>query len=173
MTRRIITSLLLLFCLSMSLAAQSLQGSWRTYFDEPDNHNGAFMYLTFDNNGGAQWKMTMRMEDVEVGQMDFSFHIKATYTHADKQLVIRFDPKSVRLQIDRVAWSGELAREFFGNPDLEGQVKQLMMNELEKQKDEFAKSFPTEWNCTIVDLTDNTLMFNDGTKTTTWSRFRE
>ena len=163
--------LTLLFTTSLSLSAQSLDGTWRCYLDDPDDPNGQFWYYTFSGASKLSWKMTKRFEDEEIGQIDFSFDLPCTYNRTGNTITITPNVNKMTLNIDRTSWKRDILMLFHQNPGLEEQMKAELMKGLEANKAEMAEALGNSYVLTVIDFTENTLMVKEGESTLTFVRY--
>ena len=163
--------LTLLLATSLSLSAQSLDGTWRCYLDDPENPNGQFWYYTFSGSSKLLWKMTTRYEDAEIGQIDFSYEIPCTYSRTGNTFNIVPDTNKMRLNIDRTSWKRDVLMMFHQNPGMEDQIKAELMKSLEEGKKDMAETLGGSYVLTVIDFTENTLMVKDDESTLTFVRY--
>ena len=168
--KRTFIFLTLLLTTVLTLSAQSLNGTWRTFFDDQSNPHGYFLYYTFSGSSSVTVKMTMRANDESVGVLDISVTWKGTYQRSGNTLDIKLEWDKPQSNVDNAVWSKDMALEFHRNPGMEELTRALisekMLEGIKDQSDFISHTY------SILDLQQEVLMLKQKDEVITFVRMK-
>lgn len=153
MKRVFLVSMMLLAVLGIS--AQGIVGKWKS---ETIKQDGMDCNVIFNFAEGTTCDVLMYVSLVK-DDINMSAHITVpgTYTFSGNQLTMHMQKDKVGFELDDLTFSGKAAEKLKENPQMEGMIRNIMVQALESNKDKMVESIPFDSSTTKLNLEENKL----------------
>lgn len=160
MKKSILTMMLALMAM-LSMQAQTITGKWITHIVDEEAEEMVSHILVFEGNLMRQAMFAMSSME-GVGDVSIAVTVPAQdYTPGSKVLNFRFDPTQAEMQLQGVDFIDEIKNVIKENPAKEEQLKQIVFDALNKNKQQMAQEGLLSGNYTVVSATDTKLVLKD------------
>lgn len=159
--KKTILTIMLAMAAMLSMQAQTITGKWITHIIDEEAEEMVSHILVFEGNLMRQ--ALLGMSSMEgVGDVSVFVAVPAQdYTPGSKVLNFHFNPAQAEMQLQGVDFIDEIKNVIKENPAKEEQLKQIVFDSLDKNKQQMAEEGLLSGKYTVVSATDTKLVLKD------------